>query len=288
MKNIFCLFILIIFSQTVFSQMPFLEKMEGVKSIQTTLVTGKKETPKSTPEGINHYDQKGRISKSVDKHGSVRTYTYEGEIVIEWIQTKWDDCITAFEYHISEIENTIIVKQKMHEGNRKPENPCERTMSESPPYMGADASELFKDVKRKRTFEGDYFFVTVIEYTDVVTKEEFTKYNYFKSRGVNMYQLRSIIVYKKNADGTYFSAWYGVDSYGQKLIVPFQQKVNDENGFQLGWIDEGELFSEEKHKKSKKYNYEKDENKNWIKQSEIEKSSEKMMERTRVIKYYGS
>ncbi|MFK8005826.1 MAG: hypothetical protein AB8H03_05625 [Saprospiraceae bacterium] len=288
MKNIFCLFILIIFSPTIFAQLPFLEKMEGVKSIQTTLATGKKETPKSTPEGINHYDQKGRLHKSVDKHGSVRTYTYEGENVIEWVQTKWDDCITAYEYHISENENTIIVKQKMHVGNHKPENPCERMMSESPPYMGADASELFKDVKRKRKFEGDYFFVTVIEYADIKTKKEFKKYNYFKTRGANMYQLRNIIVYTKNTDGTYFSAWYGVDSYGQKLIVPYQQKVNDENGFQLGWIGEKELFSEEKHKKAKKYQYEKDENKNWIKQSEIEKSSDKIMERARVIKYYGS
>lgn len=288
MKNIFCFFILIIFAQSVFSQMPFLEKMEGVKSIQTTLLTGKKESPKSTPEGVNHYDQKGRLHKSVDKNGSVRTYIYEGENVIEWIQYRGDDCITAYEYHISEVENTITVKQKMHTGNHIPENPCEREMSESPPYMGANASELFKDVKRKRTFEGDYFFVTVIEYADIKNKQEFKKYNYFKTRRANMYQLKSIIVNKKNGDGTYFSAWYGVDSYGQKLIVPFRQQINDENGFSLGWIGEEELFSEEKHKKAKKYKYEKDEDKNWIKQSELKTSSDKMKERTRIIKYYGS
>lgn len=288
MKNTFCFFMLIIFAPAVFAQMPFLEKMEGVKSIQTTLITGKKETPKSTPEGINHYDQKGRLHKSVDKNGSVKTYIYEGENVIEWVQYRGDDCITAYEYQISKSKNTVIIKQKMHEGNHKPENPCERTMSESPPYRGANASGLFKDVKRKRTFEGGYFFVTVIEYTDLANKDEFKKYNYFKSRGANMYQLRTINVNKKNADGTYLSALYGVDSYGQKLIVPFQQRVKDKNGFLLGWIDGDELFSEEKHQKAEKYQYEKDKQENWIKQSGIENSSDKLMERTREIKYYGS
>ncbi len=286
MKYLLFTICLILNASNLFAQfsLRFLENQEGIKSIESTVKSGEKDTPKVKNDNTKSFDKEGRLEKYVMGSGATFEYIYEDNMVFEIIQYKRDDCKTAIEYLLEEDGKTLTIKSKYHEGKWKPENSCGRYES-ARDLFGADATRLFPDVKRTIPLEDYYDFIYIINYTNEGKTDEYEVLFYRGSKRWKRYSLYSIEQMKKDDNGNYLKTNFGVESYGQKRVVLSNQVLLDPQGFQLKYIGEREFYQPD-GKNHKRYNYKNDDKGNWTKQNLIAPDSKTILERERTINYY--